>query len=182
MHRPLRAALALAALPLAALPLRAQLALEPGERVRVVAPALRGTFYVVATTRDSLVVQQDPTAPAHRLAVAEVERLHVDRGRRSTLGGFGRGFAIGGGIGAALGVVSGLASGDDEPGGWFHMSAEDKALGGGLLLGAGGGLVGGLIGALAPGERWERVPTGPRVALVAPPGGRGVGVRIAGAF
>lgn len=185
MRRPmLAAALALAALaPLAAAPLAAQAPADSGARVRVrvALPRIAGTFHVLAATPDSLVLQRDPGSPVHRVAVASIERLDVSRGPRSAGAGFGRGLLIGGLIGAGVGIATGLASGSDDPGGFLAMDAEAKALGGGLVLGVGGGLVGGLIGALAPGERWQRVEPG-RVAVVAPPGGRGVGLRLAGAF
>lgn len=187
MRRPLlAAALATAVLlPLAAAALPAQsivAAVGPGARVRLVAPAVEGEFFVLSATPDTLVVQRDPAAPVHRLAVASLQRLDVSRGRRSAGSGLGRGFLIGAGIGAAVGVASGLASGDDEPGGWFSMSAEDKALGGGVFVGAAGGVIGGLVGLFVRGERWDRLATAPRLALAVPPAGRGVGLRVAGAF
>ena len=182
MRRRLQpAALALALAALAAPPAAAQAPVDPGARVRVDAPTVDGTFWVVAATRDTLVLQRDSAGPAHRVPVAAIRRLDVSRGRRPPLARFGRGLLIGAGIGAAVGVVSGLASGDD-PQGFLSLTAEEKAVAGGVLAGVGGATIGGLVGVLGRGERWERVDTGPRVALVAPPAGRGVGVRLAGAF
>lgn len=187
MRRPiLTAALAIAALlPLAAAAQPGPSGvpdLSPGARVRLTAPAIEGEFHVLDATRDTLVVQRQPGAPVHRVAVGAIQRLDVSRGRRSAMAGFGRGFLIGAGIGAVTGAVSGFADGDDDDASFFSMSAEAKALGGGLFLGLGGGLVGGVVGLGVRGERWERVVAAPRVALVAPPAGRGIGVRVAGAF
>ena len=63
----------------------------------------------------------------------------------------GRGAAWGGLTGFFTGGVIGLASGDEEcpQGSWFctEVTAEEKALGGGLVLGAVGSVVGVIIGA-----------------------------------
>ena len=63
----------------------------------------------------------------------------------------GRGAAWGGLLGFFTGGVIGLASGDEEcpQGSWFctEVTAEEKALGGGLVLGAVGSVVGAIIGA-----------------------------------
>ena len=37
--------------------------------------------------------------------------------------------------GATLGAISGLASGDDNSGGWFSYTKEEKAIGTGVFLG-----------------------------------------------
>jgi len=80
-----------------------------------------------------------------------------------------RGALIGFGIGAVAGIVIGLASGDDpvmeypdpatDPLGLgtfgtalnnaFAMTAEEKAIGGGIGLGATGAIIGTIIGAVA---------------------------------
>lgn len=187
MRRPFRAARATlapalaAALLLAPAAAHAQAHLVPGARVRLAGPGVDGTYHVVHVVPDTLVVQRDSTAPTLRVALADLQRAEVSLGRRSAFGGFGRGFLIGAGAGAALGVASGLASGDDDQAGWFAMSAGEKAVAGGVLLGGAGGLVGGIIGLAARGERWEHAALpGARVSVV--PAGRGVAVRIAGAF
>jgi hypothetical protein len=67
-------------------------------------------------------------------------------------GAVGRGALAGGLTGFCLGLIIGFASGDEEcpPGGsWFctEISAEEKAVGGGLALGAVGSVAGVIIGA-----------------------------------
>jgi len=63
--------------------------------------------------------------------------------------GWGIGFASGAGIGALIG----FASGDDPPGTFIRLNAEQKALVAGSVLAVGGSLVGTLIGLAGP-ERW----------------------------
>jgi len=64
----------------------------------------------------------------------------------------GRGAAVGGLTGFFTGAIVGLASGDEEcpQGSWFctEVTAEEKALGGGLVLGAVGSVAGVIVGAL----------------------------------
>lgn len=65
----------------------------------------------------------------------------------------GRGALIGLGAGAATGALIGLVSGDDPPG-WFAFTAEEKALGLGVIFAPVGALVGALV---APGTQWAPV-------------------------
>lgn len=71
----------------------------------------------------------------------------------------GRGAAIGGITGLGLGLMIGFASGDDTcPSGSFciyETTAEEKALGGGLVLCAGGAIVGVIIGAIGNAQKIE---------------------------
>lgn len=57
------------------------------------------------------------------------------------------GGGIGAGTGVALGIMIGFGSGDD-PKGWFSLTAEEKAAILGIGLGATGGLVGAITGAI----------------------------------
>lgn len=68
-----------------------------------------------------------------------------------TLRGAGEGILIGAGAGAAAGAVLGLADGDDPPCGdsewcFFNLTAGEKALVGGVLLGGLGAIVGLAVG------------------------------------
>ncbi|HEY6505642.1 MAG TPA: hypothetical protein VIZ28_16820 [Chitinophagaceae bacterium] len=60
-----------------------------------------------------------------------------------------RGALIGFGIGAFTGIVAGFVSGDDDPDTWFAMTAGEKAVGGGILLGGTGAIIGAIIGGVA---------------------------------
>ena len=77
--------------------------------------------------------------------------------------GWGIGFVAGAGVGGLLG----FASGDDPPGTFIRLNAEQKALLAGSLLGVGGSVVGTLIGLAGP-ERWvhaTRPSTASRVSI-----------------
>jgi len=73
------------------------------------------------------------------------EVVAVKRGRGAL-----EGLGIGALIGAGTGVVMGLASGDDECEGFclFQMTAEEKAVVGGILMGGLGSVVGLVVGAV----------------------------------
>jgi hypothetical protein len=55
--------------------------------------------------------------------------------------GLGWGLLVGGGGGAGIGFLSG-----DDKGGWFALTAEEKALAGGIFFGALGSALGGIYG------------------------------------
>jgi hypothetical protein len=78
----------------------------------------------------------------------------------------GRGAAVGGLTGFGLGLIIGFASGDDQcpPGSWciYQATAEEKALGGGLVLGAGGTIIGVIIGAASRAEK-IKINNDPRI-------------------
>lgn len=108
-------------------------------------------------TADTIRILADRTLSDRAIALTSVTRVDVSAGRASR----GRSAVRAGGIGLLLGgltgTVIGYASGDDPPG-WFSSSAEEKAAIFGILLGGTSTIVGGVIGAIRPGERWERVP------------------------
>jgi hypothetical protein len=147
-----------------------------GQQIRVTAPAIRmheQKALLVGTRSDTLVLTTDTELT---VAVADVVRLDVLRGRKSkTWAGAGIGFLVGGVAGFAIG----LASGDDPPG-WFSYTAEQKAVAGGVVLGLAGGLVGGIVGAVSKTDQWEEIPSDRfRVSLLPAHRGIGIGGRIA---
>ena len=123
--------------------------LRPGRRVRITAEdsgviGWTGTLRVLNS--DSIVLEDGLDLP-----LASVTKLEVYRGKRTRTGeGAGKGFVIG----AFTGVVLGIAA-CSSPG--AYVSQGQCAVGGGLVFGAGGALLGGLIGALAGADRWEEV-------------------------
>jgi hypothetical protein len=150
---------------------------------------------IVATGPDTLTVRSG----GREVVVKRDEIARMDRslGRRSRAAGGVRGAAIGIGVGAVLGVGLGLMSGDDPERVYdcpprddfgigfscaplFTFTGKQKAAIGGTLLGALGGAVGGIGGALAPGERWRREQAGPAFALR--PQRRGLGAELALSF
>ena len=147
--------------------------LTEGERVRITAPRVFarptvGTF--VGRHGDTLVVRgvrapNDPTAMD--IPVEVIERLAIIR-RRSPGEGAWRGAQLGIVGGGLIGLGLGLQKGKGGP-------PEDRAdVGTYAAVGAGGlGLIGALIGALAPGERWNDVMLPVRIGL-----GTGAGAAI----
>lgn len=134
---------------------------SPGETVRLESRLVNGRFDVIAASADVLTVRDTAGAVAE-VPWESIAGLSRSRGQRSTGQGFLRGFGFGSLGGASAGILLGVASGDDPPGTFVQFSAGEKALLAGAALGIAGGLAGGFIGALVPGEKWERVSlTGP---------------------
>jgi hypothetical protein len=123
-----------------------------GDRIRVTGD-VRGTLIIAEIRGDTLVTDR-----GMRVADSALKTLSVHRGRRSTGMGMARGALIGLGAGAVGGAVVGVILKADEGYfyGQFHSTTEVAAVWAGVL--GFGGLVGGTaVGAIAPGQRWERV-------------------------
>jgi hypothetical protein len=88
---------------------------------------------------------------------ADLRRVELRTGHRprarSALKGAGIGLLVGGVLGAGIGYYG---TEDDEDG-WEILSREEVAGLGAFLLGGTGAVVGGAIGFVAPGSRWEEV-------------------------
>jgi len=133
-------------------------ALAPGDVVRMESTRDAERFTVEGLSRDSLVLRH--TAPGGRvvqLALNSVSTLEVRR-RRSRGAGALQGAGLVGAIGALGGALMGYASGDD-PDGWFALTAGEKAVISGGILGILGVGLGTALGASSPPERWEKVAT-----------------------
>ena len=89
------------------------------------------------------------------VATSEVAAVQFNRHGRGAWEGLGLGLLSGAVTGAAIG----FADGDDESG-FLTSTAEEKALGGGILLGGAGGLLGLLVGA-AVGSKDVYLPEPP---------------------
>ena len=74
------------------------------------------------------------------------EQLMQLQKEKEQKGGFGRGAWIGALIGLGTGALAGLISGNDDPNTFLAMTAGEKALILGTLGGAGGAIIGGIIG------------------------------------
>lgn len=152
-------ALVTAMIVAAAFPLHAQSAsgLQAGAKVRiriVGQPTITGVL--LGPVRDSARVST--VGGSRAIPRGEIKRISVSAGRESA----GRSMLRKGGIGALAGflggVILGFADGDDDPRGWFAMSAGEKAAVGGIVLGGVGFLGGSVVGLATPGERWESAP------------------------
>ena len=74
------------------------------------------------------------------LSYKNIDQVSIKRKKENRWTGIGIGFLVGAGVG----VISGFASGNDQEG-FLSFSAEDKALRGGMILGAVGALIGGIV-------------------------------------
>lgn len=156
--------LATTALPAAG---QSSVSVEPGDQIRVRAAGVRGAWTVLSVTPDTLRLQRDGGEEA--VATDRLTGVDVSLGPRSRGAGAARGAGIGGLAGVLTGAALGFADGDDPPG-LLAFTAEAKAFFGAVVLGAGGAVTGGIIGALAPGHRWRRFDD---ASLTVEPAGEG---------
>jgi hypothetical protein len=127
---------------------------EEGSRVRITAPSLgltEAVGIVQEATNEEIVVQFEYPRRLATVDRSDITGLDVSVEReRKVLKGLG----VGALVGAGTGVVIGLASGDDE-GTFLAFTAEEKALVMGIGLGAVGGVVGLIVGALDRNDVWS---------------------------
>ena len=133
--------------------LAAQSAPDSGSRIRFT-PATGSPVIgrLVQWTPDSIVLESD--IGRHRFGLAADARVEHSVGKRSQAG---RLAGIGALVGVVAGLALGLAAGDDDPNQWFAMTAGEKAVAGGILMGGTGALVGLVVGATHRVDRWEEV-------------------------
>jgi hypothetical protein len=112
-----------------------------------------------------------------RVPLDAFERLEVARGQRRH---FWTGAAIGFVPGFAFGFFAGWVLGCDDQG--RDCTAYDAAFALGGILGAGTGIVGGLVGLLFKSDRWERVSTRRVRVTVRPLPRRGVAIGVSLGF
>jgi hypothetical protein len=106
---------------------------------------------VQEATNEEIVVQFEYPRRLATVDRSDITGLDVSVEReRKVLKGLG----VGALVGAGTGVVIGLASGDDE-GTFLAFTAEEKALVMGIGLGAVGGVVGLIVGALDRNDVWS---------------------------
>ncbi|MBA2683318.1 MAG: hypothetical protein H0U66_02335 [Gemmatimonadaceae bacterium] len=113
-----------------------------------------GSIYAVRN--DSLGLRTDGSGDTVMLAMSDISRLEVSRGRHAS---FSHGLLYGALVGGGIGVVGGAAIGAGS-----HCSGQCFGAGpgaGALILGVTGvvvgGVLGGVIGALHKSERFKRV-------------------------
>ena len=152
----------------------------PGTRVRVTVPGqARRVGTVVALTGDTLVARWERGEP-RGVPLSQLSRLEVSRGLHERPW---RGAGIGLALGATVGVVIGAATYEGCEGRANCMELGGpgtNAVAAGLVIGTGGAVVGGLLGAVRRTEKWQTVGLERvRVGAAAPRGGRaGVGVAL----
>jgi hypothetical protein len=132
------------------------LPLQFSERVRVTASEFSLTEQeaeLVGIGNDVVVAVADSTL---RLPVASLERFEVHAGRQGHVWrGVGIGFLAGAVSGAALGATANCASSEScSP---FESTGQVVAAGA-VIVGLGGAVVGGIVGAFIKTDKWEEVP------------------------
>ena len=127
----------------------AQIALSPGDRVRLSSAELSGEFTVMEVQDNSLVLSTASSASSTvHVETSSLTRLDVSRGQQS--------HAI---LGASLGLAAGAAGtvvycqAVDKGG--CEVLGDDVTLGVALINSAIGGLVGGIAGYFIKTDRWE---------------------------
>jgi len=130
--------------------------IEEGDRVRVTTDEGRETYIFQRFENHTLELLDVSADETISLPADQILRIRVSQGPRPQRIAFLRGFGFGLVIGAGLGAGVGLASGDDGPG-FMSMTAGEKARLYGFYFGVLGGITGGFIRMIRPGERWERV-------------------------
>jgi hypothetical protein len=158
--------LILAALAAVSLPCAAQVrTLEPGDEVRVHAPALHaGPFraQVVSYYGDTLRVRQQASDSVLALPMESIRRLARNEGMqrgRSFRHGLRVGAFLGGSTGAVMGPMIARTRDEDR-----FLQTCLVSTGVGVV---GGTLIGGLLGVVFPREHWQRY--GMTARPVAPP-------------
>ncbi len=158
-------------LPLAAQTANTTLSAEAANdvRVRLTAPhrfvpsKRMGSIYAVRN--DSLGLRIDGSGDTVMLAMSDISKLELSRGRHAS---FGRGLLTGALVGGGIGVVGGAVAGAAAQCSGTCFGAGPGA--GALILGVTGvvvgGVLGGLVGAVHKSERFERVsPISPAALL-----------------
>lgn len=137
---------------------------SPGERIRVADAPGSGHRVVGSVVRSDADTIGIATEAGSVVAIpgSSLSQYEVSRGLRSA---FGRGLGLGALVGVIGGSVVGLAAAEDD--GFCNTGCA--VVGGGILFGAAGAVVGGIVGAGSHYEKWERVDrAGP--GLVVRPG------------
>lgn len=140
---------------------RVRLWTEVNEKGRPAGPRTMGQ--IAAWNSDSLILNPVGAGNRRSIPITSVSRMDVSRGQRSMGMGALRGGALGLIIGGATGMVLGYTSGDDDS--FLFNRWQDKAAIFSVMLGTPGTLVGAVVGANRPGERWERVAVPARVSI-----------------
>ena len=96
--------------------------------------------YLIQLKDDAIVIVENSSTEPETISIANIEELKFRR-----KGKIGMSLGIGAGAGLLAGAIVGYASGDDEPG-FFSMTAEDKAIGSGILLLPVGAGIGAVVG------------------------------------
>jgi len=111
------------------------------KRIKGVLEEVRDSSVIVFTSNERI-----------RIPASSIQEIKIKR-----KGAIGRGALAGGLTGLGLGLIIGLASGDDkcDPNAWciMPMTAEEKGLAAGTVLGISGAVLGIIIGSVSKAEK-----------------------------
>jgi len=137
--------------------------LEVGVRLRIRTSGVTAEYVLEAIGADSLTVLGRNDSELRQLAFDQVQRIDM-RVARSPGWGAIRGAAIGGAIGAVGGAIYAVSTWDDVDVDCGPFDETCSAAASGLrfvgsvgIFGMSGMLIGGVVGAMSPGERWQSV-------------------------
>jgi hypothetical protein len=140
-----------------------QTELQAGNRLRIKMSDSSKEYVLGRVSGDTLVVSSRNDDGMKRIAFDQVQRVDV-RVPRSTGRGALRGALIGGMIGAGIGGVYAIATWDEvnaDCGDFTPICSNGASglrfVGSAAVFGIPGILVGAVVGAVAPGERWQSV-------------------------
>ncbi len=157
-------------------------AVTEGARVRAVlrAPGGRYTGTVAGLRSDTLLLLPDGGTESAPLAISTIRQLHVSLGPASTARGAFHGARSGFAGGALAGMVAAAANGCLGAAFTYDWSSKSNECTDGegttvVALAIAGPIVGAVIGAARPGERWVSVPPQRLRATIT---SRGVGLAI----
>jgi hypothetical protein len=143
--------------------------LKKGDRVRIKGVGQEGVFIVEELQPDALMLRDPDGIMPQKVRLSALSSLEVGI-PRSDGEGAGHGAVLGAMVGLATGILAGFAMGDDpgygdESNGEMSLalSGEGKALILGVVLCAGGAVIGAVAGSIRPGERWESIPLDARL-------------------
>lgn len=135
---------------------------EDGSRLRLKVSGKSGAYLLARIGADTLYVNREKDDAFMTIAFEGVEKAEV-RVPRSRGWGALRGVLIGGAVGGAVGMIVGIAKWDEadvECGPFDPLcdatTGTAQTIGYMTIFGVAGMGLGGIVGAVAPGERWER--------------------------
>jgi hypothetical protein len=133
--------------------------LQRGARIEVTPlKAKRGAGRLISVGNDSLFYLRDPGAHSESVALSDITRIRVSRGRDHVVGALTKGL-MGTGIGMLTGGLIAAATWKEGSVDFFCGGSRGACAAFGSTVGGTFGLVGGILyGAISGNERWENVP------------------------
>ena len=141
--------------------------LEVGRRLRIRTTGSSTECVLERISGDTLIVSGQNGDGLKQIAFDQVDRVDV-RVRRSTAWGTIRGAAIGGTIGALVGGIYAVSTWDEtniDCGAFTGFCSVYVFMGTMAVYGIPPMVIGGVVGAIFPGERWQQVKLPDRISM-----------------